>query len=114
MSGLSITEYFPFMRMKITEQSVHGKKADSALIKMAPDKRFQPLCHQCGQQAAMVHSKGHSRMLRDLNVANAQVWLQIDYRKVWCNNCNGVRVERFSFADASKRVTQLPRQGPHD
>ena len=33
MSGLSITEYFPFMRMKITKQSVHGEKADSALIK---------------------------------------------------------------------------------
>ena len=114
MSGLSITEYFPFMRMKITEQSVHGKKADSALIKMAPDKRFQPLCHQCGQQAAMVHSNGHSRMLRDLNIANAQVWLQVDYRKVWCNDCNGVRVERFSFADASKRVTHRLAQYIYD
>ena len=114
MSGLSITKYFPFMRMKITEQSVHGKKADSALIKMAPDKRFQPLCHQCGQQAATVHSNGHSRMLRDLNVANAQVWLQVDYRKVWCNDCNGVRVEQFSFADASKRVTHRLAQYIYD
>lgn len=105
MSGLSITKYFPFMRMKITEQSVHHEDVSSAIIKLAPDKRYQPLCHQCGRQAATVHSKGHIRMLRDLNIGNAQVWLQVDYRKVWCNDCNGVRVEQFSFADTSKRVT---------
>ena len=93
------------MRMKITEQSVHHEDVSSAIIKLAPDKRYQPLCHQCGRQAATVHSKGHIRMLRDLNIGNAQVWLQVDYRKVWCNDCNGVRVEQFSFADTSKRVT---------
>ena len=28
------------MRMKITEQSVHGEKADSAMIRMVPDLRY--------------------------------------------------------------------------
>ena len=105
MSGLSITEYFPFMRVKITEQSVHHEDASSALIKMAPDRRYKPLCHHCGQKAGTVHSNGHFRMIRDLNIAESQVWLQIDYRKIWCNDCNGVRVEQLSFADSSKRVT---------
>ena len=114
MSGLSITKYFPFMRMKITEQSVHNEKADSALIKLAPDKRYRPLCHQCGQQAQTVHSKGHVRMLRDLNLANAQVWLQLDYRKIWCDKCSGVRVEKFSFVDTSKRVTHRLAQYIYD
>jgi len=105
MSGHSITEYFPFMRVKIIEQSVHHEDASTALIKLAPDKRYRPLCHQCGHKAGTVHSNDHIRILRDLNMAKAQVCLQVEYRKIWCDNCNGVRVERLSFADASKRVT---------
>ena len=105
MSGLSITQYFPFMRVKITEQSVHGEMGDSALIRMVPDLRYQPLCHDCGLPAGTVHSQGHRRHVRDLNLAQAQVWLEVAYRKIWCSNCGGVRVEQLDFADASKRVT---------
>ena len=105
MSGLSITQYFPFMRVKITEQSVHGETGDSALIRMVPDLRYHPVCHQCGSSAATVHSQGHRRHVRDLNFASAQVWLDVEYRKIWCDQCDGVRVEQLSFADASKRVT---------
>jgi transposase len=43
--------------------------------------------------------------VRDLNFASAQVWLDVEYRKIWCDQCDGVRVEQLSFADASKRVT---------
>ena len=93
------------MRVKITGQSVHGDNAHSAMIKLGPDMRYRPVCHACGSPAATVHSKGHRRHLRDLNMATAQVWLQVEYRKVWCDNCDGVRVEHLSFAEASKRVT---------
>jgi transposase len=93
------------MRVKITEQSVHGEKADSAMIRMVPDLRYRPLCHRCQSRAVTVHSNGHSRYIRDLDIAATQVWLQVEYRKVWCDNCDGVRVEHLSFADASKRVT---------
>lgn len=114
MSELSITKYFPFMRMKITEQSVHGEKADSAMIRMAPDLRYRPLCHHCHTPAATVHSNGHNRFIRDLNMAKAQVWLQVEYRKVWCDNCDGVRVEHLSFVNASKRVTDRMAQYIYD
>jgi transposase len=93
------------MRVKITKQAVHYKDASSALIKFEPDKRYRPLCHACGQVAANVHSHGYRRFIRDLNMANAQTLLQIEYRKVWCENCQGARVEKFEFADASKRTT---------
>jgi len=43
--------------------------------------------------------------VRDLNLAQSQVWLEVAYRKIWCSNCGGVRVEQLDFADASKRVT---------
>ena len=102
------------MRVKITGQSIHGDNADSAMIRLAPDLRYRPLCHHCHTPAGTVHSNGHSRFIRDLNMAKAQVWLQVEYRKVWCDNCNGVRVEHLSFADASKRVTDRLAQYIHD
>ena len=114
MSELSITRYFPFMRVKITGQTVHSDIADSAMIQMAPDLRYRPLCHHCQSPAGTIHSNGHSRFIRDLNMAKAQVWLQVEYRKVWCDNCNGVRVEHLSFADASKRVTDRLAQYIYD
>ncbi|NLV52812.1 MAG: ISL3 family transposase [Bacteroidales bacterium] len=106
MSSLSISNYFPFSRVKITEQSVYREEKLSSLIKLVPDKRYVPLCHECGSEATTVHSKDHLRILRDLNIADSQTWLQVEYRKIWCENCGGVRVEQLSFADASKRVTQ--------
>jgi len=114
MSGLSITQYFPYMRVKITEQSVHGEAGNSALIRMVPDRRYRSLCHACGSPAATVHSQGHRRYLRDLNLAQAQVWLDVEYRKIWCSECDGVRVEQLDFVDASKRVTHRLAQYIYD
>ena len=105
MSKLSITRYFPFMRAKIIDQNVHGKDASTAMIKLAPDLRYRPICHQCGSPAATVHSQDYRRYIRDLNMAKTQIWLDVEYRKIWCSNCNGAKVEQLSFADASKRVT---------
>jgi len=104
MSSLSIASYFPFTRVKVVQQTVHGDDARSALIKLEPDQRFRPLCHDCGQAGA-VHSTGHVRIVRDLSIASAQATLQVAYRRVWCDRCDGARVERLSFCDASKRVT---------
>ena len=69
MSGLSIARYFPFTRVKVVEQTIHGEDARSALIKLEPDQRFRPLCHDCGQTGA-VHSIGHVRFVRDLSIAS--------------------------------------------
>lgn len=105
MSGLSITRYFPFTRVKIIQQNVHHKDASSAMIYIEPDRRYRPVCHDCTSKAATVHSKNHVRLIRDLNIAHAQVFLQVRYRKIWCTTCRRVRVEWMSFADAGRRVT---------
>lgn len=114
MSDLSITKYFPFMRVKITKQTVHHEDASSTMIKFEPDRRYRPFCHTCGAVAANIHSHGYRRFIRDLNMANAQTWLHIEYRKVWCNNCKGARVERLEFVDASQRVTHRLAQYIYD
>lgn len=42
MSGLSITKYFPFARMKIVKQNVHQEALNSACIFIEPDLRYKP------------------------------------------------------------------------
>jgi transposase len=102
------------MRVKIEKQSVHSEGDPSTLIRMTPDARYRPLCHDCGAAAETIHSQGHRRHVRDLNLARHQVWLDVAYRKIWCSNCGGVRVEQLSFADASKRVTHRLAQYVHE
>lgn len=114
MSNLSIARYFPFMRVKITGQNVHHDDASSALVKLGPDRRYHPLCHECGCPAATIHSDGYVRLIRDLRMANAQLWLQVDYRKIWCDKCGGARVEQLSFADAGKHVTHRMARYIHE
>jgi len=94
MSELSITGYFTIKRMKLTDQRIHSDQGISALIRLVPNWRYRPVCHGCGSPATTVHSKGHRRHVRDLNLAGAQVWLDVEYRKIWCV-CGGVRVEQI-------------------
>lgn len=104
MSSLSISSYFPFERVKIVNQHIHGQ-ADSAMIYFQPDLRYSPLCHQCQTPALSVHTQGCRRTIFDLNMASARTWLDVEYRKIWCQQCNGVRVEHLSFCNTGQRVT---------
>jgi len=107
MSSLSIASYFPFTRVKVVAQNVH---AEGALIQVHPDLRWRPLCHNCRMPGANLHSQGFRRMVRDLNVADRQVWLQVAYRKVWCPQCGKARVEHLSFCDSPQRLTHRLRR----
>ena len=105
MSSLSIAHYFPFAGVKVVSQAVHPD-ASGTLIYLEPDLRSRPHCHECGGPAGWIHSKGYRRIIRDLAIADRRSYLQVEYRKVWCFVCGGVRVERLAFADACCRVTQ--------
>ena len=103
MSKLSIVDYFPFLRAKIVEQEV-VREARVTFIRVEPDNRFTPCCHVCGEDADSVHSS-HTRLVRDLDVAAMSTFLDVEYRKVRCLKCIGVRAEQLSFCGAGKRVT---------
>jgi transposase len=113
MSSLSIAAYFPFTRVKITDQTVHDDAA-SAMIYLQQDLRYRPLCHDCQAPALTVHTQGRRRFIRDLAMASTAVWLDVEYRKVWCEHCDGVRVEHLSFCDTGKRVTHRLARYIHD
>jgi transposase len=104
MSGVSITPYFPFRRIKIINQSVLVD-ASEARIQVKPDKRFQPVCHFCGQKASGVHSWSQ-RTVRDLNLASAKVWITCQYRKLFCPHCQHISIEDLQLFDPYLRVTE--------
>jgi transposase len=103
--------------VKVAYQNVNAEPR-SALVRLEADERFRPLCHACGQPARCVHSHGR-RFIRDLDFGGTRMMLQVEYRKVWCDRCGGVRVEQLEFADLHQRVThrlaayaaELCRQG---
>jgi transposase len=104
MSGLSIAPYFPFRRIKIIDQIV--SKVDSrARIHIEPDKRFHPICHCCGKRATGVHS-WTERRVRDLNLAATPVWINCQYRKLFCAHCHRVCVEDLELFHPYLRVTR--------
>ena len=109
MSAVSIAPYFAFARVKVVSQSVQPDST-GALIHMEPDLRFHPICHDCQAPARTVHTTGYVRVVRDLNLTDRQVLLQVNYRKVWCGRCGGARVEHLSFCDASQRLTHRMRR----
>ena len=104
MSGVSIAPYFPFRRIKIINQSVLAD-ASEARIQVKPDKRFQPVCHFCGQKASGVHSWSQ-RTVRDLNLATAKVWITCQYRKLFCPHCQHISIEGLELFDPYLRVTE--------
>ena len=104
MSSISISPYFPFRRLKITKQAV-DPAATEAIIEVAPDQRFQPVCHLCGNKAAAVHS-WTQRSVRDLNLASTPVWLRCDYRKLLCGHCQRISIEDLELFHPYLRVTR--------
>ena len=104
MSGVSISPYFPFRRIKILEQAVEPG-ATQAVIDVVPDQRFQPVCHVCGKKALRIHS-WTQRCVRDLNLASTQVWLRCDYRKLLCRHCQRVSIEELGVFHPYLRVTR--------
>ena len=104
MPSLSIAAYFPFARVKIVDHKPNAA-ATVTTIGIEPDLRFKPACHGCGEEARRVHSTGHVRFIRDLDLGPATNFLVAQYRKVYCDKCQGVRVEEQTFCDAGKRMT---------
>lgn len=103
MSDLSIREYFPFRRVKITGQSVLPED-QLAMIRMEPDQRFSPVCHECGTLARRVHARD-VRTIRDLSLALVVIRLVCWFRKVYCPQCERIVVEDLEFFKPYQRVT---------
>jgi transposase len=104
MSGVSISPYFPFRRIKIIKQAVNST-ATEAFIDVVPDQRFQPICHKCGKRMPAIHSWAR-RSVRDLKFAGAKIWLNCTYRKLFCSHCQRISIEELELFHPYLRVTR--------
>ena len=104
MSALTIASYFPFRRIKIINQHVLPDTSESRIFAQ-PDKRFYPICQCCGRKASGIHSWTR-RTIRDLNLAEAKVWISCQYRKLFCTNCQRISIEDLNLFHPYLRVTK--------
>ncbi len=104
MSNLNINKYFPFKRIKLTDQTF-TEDGTTSTIKIEPNKSYRPQCHICGGKVNRVHSIG-SRSIRDLSICSKKVFLDSTYRKVLCKTCNRIVVEDLEFFEPCSRVTK--------
>lgn len=89
--------------MKVAHHNV-VEGSGQAMVRLEPDGRFRPRCHECGQVGGRIHS--HARkFVRDLDFGGHRMLLQVEHRKVFCNTCRQVRVEKLDFVDVHQRVT---------
>jgi len=94
MSNCSISSLFPFRRVKIKKFFKIEEPGFGSVyfVVLTPDKRFTPICHECGSKAEGIHS-WHERTIRDLDILGVQCKVILHYRKIVCPNC-GIKVEK--------------------
>lgn len=103
MSKIQIKAFFKFCRVKIMEQVVDTFKK-VVTIRVQPDERYNPVCHNCKRGVKEIHSY-NERPVRDLNIFDAKTFLFVVYRTVKCPWCGNV-VEDIGIMDPCKRVTR--------
>jgi transposase len=108
MSNLSIAGYFPFPRVVLDRQSVgavvEGEQAH-AVISATPSQVYNPKCSVCGSRTDRVHSV-ERRPVRDLDLGQHRIYINCQYRKLFCSTCHCVRVEDLDFFEPYQRITK--------
>lgn len=85
------------------EAGDQGPRAE-VWIELHPKADAPMRCHACGSACEQVHDM-QERWVRDLPVFDADTWLLVHRRRVWCDRCGGPKLEAVSWLPAYARVT---------
>ncbi len=55
MSKIELKAFFKFCRVRVMEQAVNIK-SKLVFLKVKPDERYTPVCHNCKGHANSIHS----------------------------------------------------------
>ena len=77
--------------------------ATQVLLCLAPDERIDPRCGRCLAPCGLVHDRS-VRRVRERDLFDQQVWLQVPLRRVVCLAC-GVSTEHVPWLPSRSRVT---------
>lgn len=107
MSALSVAPYLPFRRVRVATQTVIKviEGYPSVRIELVADRRYAPLCSSCGGRLGRLHAEA-PRLVRDLNLAEHEVLLEVGQRRFYCWTCKRTRTEALDFVEPFARVTK--------
>ena len=80
---------------------------NSLLIELEPQAGSIPKCGRCGQLSPLIHER-RIRLVRDRDLFDQRVLLQIPVRRVDCLSCGRV-TERIDWLEPASRLTQRLR-----
>jgi transposase len=80
---------------------------NSLLIELEPQAGSVPKCGRCGQLSPLIHER-RIRLVRDRDLFDQRVLLQLPVRRVDCLNCGRV-TERVDWLEPASRLTQRLR-----
>lgn len=86
-----------------------AEQADgSLLIRLASDPNRDALCGHCGRECVLVHER-RTRRVRERDLLDRRLWLEVPLRRMLCLRCGGRHVERCNWLDRGARLTRRLR-----
>lgn len=77
---------------------------NSLSLRLAPKSSQPPFCSGCGQATPLIHDVSR-RHVRERDLFNYRVWLDVPVRRVRCADC-GVRREKIRWLAGRRHLTQ--------
>jgi len=85
-------------------ESINRLSEHTLLIRLASDSEISPRCHRCGKESREVHDTS-LRRIRDRDLFEFRVWLEVPVRRVRCADC-GVGREKLDWLIFHSRMTE--------
>lgn len=87
---------------------ISRRSTSECLIQLQPDPSTPPRCSGCQQTCSLVHDVS-IRRIRDRDLFEYRVWLELPVRRLRCPRC-GVRRESLAWLSSYSRLTERFRQ----
>lgn len=89
-------------------QTVSERADGSLLIELKEDPSHELQCGRCGSPCVVIHER-YRRQVRDRDLLDRRVWLDVPIRRLECLNCLARAVEPLSWLDPAERFTHRVR-----
>ncbi|BAN49534.1 ISL3 family transposase [Metapseudomonas resinovorans] len=103
MNPIDLAQFWPGYEVVACRQATH----DTLLIELEPQAGSLPKCGRCHQDCPLIHER-RIRQVRDRDLLDQRVLLQLPVRRVDCLDCGRV-TERIDWLEPASRLTQRLR-----
>ncbi|WP_285797937.1 ISL3 family transposase [Metapseudomonas resinovorans] len=103
MHPIDLTAFWPGYAVVACRQATH----DTLLISLEPLAEHLPICSRCAKPSPLIHER-RIRQVRDRDLLDQRVLLQLPVRRVDCLDCGRV-TERIDWLAPASRLTQRLR-----